>query len=200
MVPFVALFAFPWLLLAAPQRPAEPDPLVSEMRLLHAQLAALRLELARRDEDLRGLKEDMGGVKDELRGLRDRPPQPVAIPFLSGPPSSSDAVGVAKVVVFAPRVEVESLRRHDVVFLRVRRFEATGARSVAESELLPDQDAVALPLDQSGALYAVEWSTSEGHSYSLILKDGATGLPAVTVQVKPLQTQGRFLFVGFRLE
>jgi hypothetical protein len=196
----VWLVAFPWLLLAAPQRPAEPDPLVSEMRLLKAQVSALGLELGRQHEGLNELKQEVGGVRDELRGLRDRPAQPVAVAFLSGPPSSSDAVGVAKVVVFAPRVEVESLRRHDVVFLKVRRLEAAGARSVAEAELLPDQDAVALPLDQSGALYAVDWSTSEGHSYALILKDGATGLPAVTVQVKPLQTQGRFLFVGYRLD
>jgi hypothetical protein len=194
------LVVFPWLLLAAPQRAPEPDALVGEVRLLQAQVAALRVELARREEGLQELKQDMGGVKDELRGMRDRPAQPLAIPFLSGPPTSSDAVGVAKVVVFAPRVEVESLRRHDVVFLKVRRLEAASARSVSEAELLPDQDAVALPLDQSGALYAVDWSTSEGHSYSLILRDGATGLPAVTVQVKPLQSQGRFLFVGYRLD
>ena len=33
---------------------------------------------------------------------------------------------------------------------------------------------VDLPIDQSGALYLVEWSTSEGHVYNLVLRDGAT--------------------------
>ena len=45
-----------------------------------------------------------------------------------------------------------------------------------------------------------EWQTSEGHSYALVLEDGASGLPAATVQVRPQQTKGRFLFVAYRVD
>ncbi len=170
------------------------------MRRLNGQLAALRVELAQRDEGIRNLKDELAGVKEEVRGLRERPAFLVSGPFLSGPPPSSDAVGIAKVVVFAPRIEVDAQRRHDVVFLKVRRIEAGAVRPVSETELSTDQTSTDLTLDQNGALYAVEWSTSEGHNYSLVLKDGATGLPAATVQVKPLSAQGRFLFVGYRID
>lgn len=176
------------------------ETVLAEIRGLQGQVAALRFELAQRDAGLRGLKEDLASVQEELRGLRERPAGLVAAPFLAAPPPSSDTVGVAKVAVFAPRVEVDSTRRHDVVFLKVRRLEAGPARAVSETELSTDQTGVDLTLDQSGALYSVEWSTSEGYSYSLVLRDGATGLPAATVQVKPLQAQGRFLFVGYRLD
>ena len=57
-----------------------------------------------------------------------------------------------------------------------------------------------LPIDQNGALYLVEWSTTDGQSYNLVLRDGASGQPAATVPVKPLQSQGRFVFVGYRVE
>ena len=33
-----------------------------------------------------------------------------------------------------------------------------------------------------------------------LLKDGATGQTAASVQVKPQQAQGRLIFVGYRLE
>ena len=130
---------------------------------------------------------------------------PVAQPFLSGPPPSTDAVGVSKVAVFAPRVVVDSARQHDSVFLKVRRVEAGAIRAVADVELGSDQMQVDLPLDQNGALYIVDWQTSEGQTYSLLLRDGSAGTdssaqPAATVQVKPLQNQGRFLFVGYRVE
>lgn len=190
----------PLTFLLLPQAQTEPDAILTELRRLQGQLTALRLELAQREEGLRALKEDMGGLKEEVRGLRERPALLLSGPFLSGPPPSSDSVGVAKVAVFAPRLEIDASRRHDVVSLKVRRIEVGAARAVAETELSTDQTGVELPLDQSGALYAVEWTTSEGHSYNLVLKDGATGLPAATVQVKPLQAQGRFLFVGYRLD
>ena len=131
---------------------------------------------------------------------RTPPPAPIAAPFLSGPPPSSDSAGVARVAVFAPRVEVDSQRRHDTVFLRLRRIEAHAVELVAELSLSQDAVAIELPLDKSGSLYVAEWSTSEGHSYTLQLKDGASGQLAASAQVKPLQAQGRLIFVGYRLE
>jgi hypothetical protein len=66
--------------------------------------------------------------------------------------------------------------------------------------LPPDAVFADLPIDQNGALYLVEWSTTDGQSYNLVLRDGASGQPAATVPVKPLQNQGRFVFVGYRVE
>jgi len=124
----------------------------------------------------------------------------MAAPFLAGPPPSSDNVGIAKTAVLAPRIEVDASRRHDLVLLRVRRLEAEEARLVADTELGQDQTGVELPIDRSGALYVVDWSTTDGQAYTLQLKDGATELAAAVVQVKPFQASGRFVFVGYRLE
>jgi hypothetical protein len=135
------------------------------------------------------------GVTD----LRSRPVTPPSGPFMAAPPPSSDAVGVAKTVVFAPRIEVDTIRRRDLVSLKLRRVEAGGARLIAEKELGNDEG-VDLPIDQNGALYIVEWSTTEGQTYNLLLRDGTSGQTAATAQVKVLQTQGRFLFVGYRTE
>jgi hypothetical protein len=107
---------------------------------------------------------------------------------------------VARTAVFAPRVEVESFLRHDSVYLKLRRVEAGLVRTVGELEITPDAPGVDLPLDQSGALYLVEWSTSEGHVYNLVLRDGASGQPAASVPVKEKQSEGRFVLVGYRVE
>jgi hypothetical protein len=187
-----------------------PGVLADEVTDLRGEVGRLRGELARletarreREDAIAGMRQDVRLLSENLDSLRDNLKDrlvPVAGPFLAAPPPSSDSVGVAKFAVFAPRLEAESPRRRDTVFLKVRRIEAAGIRTVAELELGSDQPTVDIPLDQSGALYLMEWSTSEGHSYSLVLKDGASGLPAATVQVKPLQAQGRFLFVGYRVE
>jgi hypothetical protein len=71
---------------------------------------------------------------------------------------------------------------------------------VAEVELTSDAPSVDLPLDQNGALYLVEWLTAEGQTYNLVLRDGASGQPAASAPVKALQAQGRFVFVGYRVE
>ena len=109
-------------------------------------------------------------------------------------------MGVAKVAVFAPRLEAEAQRRRDIVFLKVRRVETGLVRLVAELELPADQPGVDLPIDQSGALYIVDWTTSDGNAYGLQLKDGTSAQVVATVQVKQLQSQGRFIFVGYRVE
>jgi hypothetical protein len=145
------------------------------------------------------VREELAATREDLRELKDRP-QPVAAPFLAAPPPSSDRLGVARTAVFAPRVEVESFLRHDTVTLKVRRVEAGAVRTVADVELTPDASGVDLPIDQSGALYVVEWSTSEGHAYNLVLRDGASGQPAASVPVKEKQSEGRFVLVGYRLE
>ena len=85
------------------------------------------------------------------------------------------------------------------MFLRVKRVEPGRLQPVGDAELGNDGVAV-LPIDQNGALYVVDWSTSEGHTYDLVLRDGASGQPAATVQVRPLQSQGRFVFVGYRFD
>jgi hypothetical protein len=107
---------------------------------------------------------------------------------------------VARGAVFAPRIEVDSFLRHDTVVLKLRRVEASAVRPVAEVQLDPDENGVDLPIDQSGALYIVEWSTSEGHVYNLVLRDGASGQPAASVPVKEKQNEGRFVLVGYRVE
>jgi len=188
-------------LAAAPAAAQEVPTLAREVSRLRGEVALLQSQVLRRDEALEGIRKDMRSLAEEVGGLKDRlAPPTLSGPFLAAPPPSSDSVGVAKVAVFAPRVEVDSARRHDLVTLRVKRIEAGGAKAVGETELGTDQLGVDVPIDQSGALYVVDWSTSEGLSYSLLLKDGASGQTAATVQVKPLQNEGRFIFAGYRLD
>jgi hypothetical protein len=124
----------------------------------------------------------------------------VAAAYLAAPPLPSDRLGAAKTAVFAPRVEVESFLRHDTVLIKLKRVEASAIRTVAELELTPDLSGIDLPLDESGALYVVDWSTSEGHFFNLVLRDGASGLLAASCPVKEKQSEGRFALVGYRVE
>jgi hypothetical protein len=191
------MLALALLLLLPP--PQEESALRSEVVRLQTELALLRDTQKVRDEFLETVRHELVGVRDDVREMRERP-QPVAAPFLAGPPASSDKLGVARGAVFAPRIEVDSFLRHDTVALKLRRVEASAVRTVAEVELAPDENGVDLPIDQSGALYLVEWSTSEGHVYNLVLRDGASGQPAASVPVKEKQNEGRFVLVGYRVE
>jgi hypothetical protein len=191
------LVALPLSLLLAQRA----EDLGGELVRLRFQVASLELLLRQREARIETLSTDLTGMKDELLTLRERLATPVANTFLSGPPPSSDTAGVAPVAVFAPRVAVsQTARRHDTVFLKLRRIEANASRSLGDTQLESSEDDVELPIDQSGGLYVVDWSTTEGHEYDLILRDGATGQAAATVHVKQLQNQGRFLFVGYRLD
>jgi hypothetical protein len=190
------------LLAVAP--PAAGDDRLDE---LQAQVGRLRAQVVAVDGMVRAREQGLGEMQGQIRQmsedvaqLKAPAPLPMAGPFLAGAPPSSDSAGVSKVAVFAPKVEVDSTRRHDTVFLKLRRIEADGVKLVGETELGQDTTGIDLPLDRSGALFVVEWSTTEGHSYNLLLKDGATGQTAASVQVKPLQSQGRLIFVGYRLE
>jgi hypothetical protein len=189
--------AFALLLLLGPVQDA--DALRSEVTRLQSEVALLRGALSERDSLLGTVREELAGTRADLRELRDRP-QPVAAPFLASPPAGSDRLGVAKGAVLAPRIEVESFLRHDTVLLKLRRVEAAAVRTVAEVELTPDASGVDLPIDQSGALYLVEWTTSEGHLYNLVLRDGASGQLAASVPVKEKQSEGRFAFVAYRVD
>jgi len=191
------MLALALLLLLPPAQ--EADALRSEVVRLQTELALLKDSQRLRDAFLEKVGQELVGVRDDLRELRERP-QPVAAPFLAAPPAGSDRLGVAKGAVFAPRVEVDSFLRHDTVVLKLRRVEAAAVRTLAEVELTPDANGVDLPIDQSGALYLVEWSTSEGHVYNLVLRDGASGQPAASVPVKEKQSEGRFVLVGYRVE
>jgi hypothetical protein len=198
------MIALALLLLLAGAKPLLPpvqeaDALRSEVSRLQSEVALLQGSLRERDELLGTVRQELAGVREDLRELRDRP-QPVAAPFLAAPPAGSDKLGVAKGAVLAPRVEVDSFLRHDTVVLKLRRVEASAVRTVAEVELTPDAAGVDLPIDQSGALYLVEWSTSEGHVYNLVLRDGASGQPAASVPVKEKQNEGRFVLVGYRVD
>ncbi len=195
------MLALALLLLAPAQDPgAEMGAMIGEVRRLRAEVSTLRIELFQRTDALLAMKNDLGALREEVRSARERGGASVSAPFLSGPPVPSDLLGVAKTAVFAPRLEVDSPRRHDTVTLRVKRIEAGAIHKVAEVELTADAQAVDIPLDQNGALYLVEWSTAEGQVYNLILKDGASGQPAASAPVKALQAQGRFVFVGYRVE
>jgi hypothetical protein len=187
------------LLLAAQEPSAEVTALRAVVERLQGKVAALETRARQRDDDLDGMKGDLKLVEAGVTELRSRPVTPPSGPFMAGPPPSSDAVGVAKTVVFAPRIEVDTPKRRDIVSVKLRRVEAGGARLIAERELANDEG-LELPIDQNGALYIVEWSTTEGQTYGLLLRDGTSGQTAATAQVKVLQTQGRFLFVGDRAE
>ena len=177
----------------------EAGALRAEVNNLKGEVALLQGALRERDTLLGTVREELAGAREDLRELKDRP-QPVAAPFLAAPPPSSDKLGVAKTALLAPRVEVDSFLRHDTVLLKLRRVEAGAVRTVAEVELTPDAGGVDLPIDQSGTLYLVEWSTSEGHLYNLVLRDGASGQPAASVPVREKQSEGRFVFVGYRVD
>jgi hypothetical protein len=198
------MIALALLLLLAGAKPLLPpaqgmEALRPEVSRLELEVTRLKGSLAERDALLDTVREELAGVREDLRELRDRP-QPVAAPFLAAPPAGSDKLGVAKGAVFAPRVEVESFLRHDTVVLKLRRVEAGAVRTLAEVELTPDASGVDLPIDQNGALYLVEWSTSEGHAYNLVLRDGASGQPAASVPVRERQSEGRFALVGYRVD
>ena len=190
------------LSLASPVLAATDEVTVlrAELGRLRGDISALESEKKRWETGVSELRESMKAVTEGVDVLRDRVATPVAAPFLSAPPPSSDTVGVAKVAVFAPRVEAEAQRRRDIVFLKLKRVEAGQVKLVAEVELPADQAGVDLPLDQNGALYIVEWATSDGNAFNLQLKDGTSALTAAFVQVKNLQSQGRFIFVGYRVE
>lgn len=192
------MLALALFLLTAPTQ--EAQALLSEISRLKSEVAVLTESVRERDTLIGAVREDMTAVREEVKALRERPPQQVATGFLAAPPTGSDRLGVAKTAVFAPRVEVDSALRHDTVTLKLRRVESGAVRTVAELELTPDLNGIDLPLDQSGALFLVEWSTSEGHVYNLVLRDGASGQPAASVPVKEKQSDGRFAFVGYRLE
>jgi hypothetical protein len=187
-------------LLAAQGAPDFSAQLAGELAFLRGQVLFLQTQVQQRDEAMANMKTEMHSISEAVGGLRDRVASPLAGPFLEGPPPSSDSVGVAKVAVFAPKVEVDASQRHDVVLLKVRRIEAGAIRAVGEVELGTDVNSVDLPLDQNGALYVVDWSTSEGYNYSLILRDGASHQSAATVMVKQLQNEGHFILVGYRID
>jgi hypothetical protein len=197
------LAALTILALAGPQgsrSDAEGSMALAEIRGLQVQVAALHHELQIRGEAVESMKKDLGALGEEVGALRDRTTSSVAGPFLSGPPASSDSVGVAKVAVFAPRLEIDATRRHDLLSVRLRRVEPGAVRVIGDLDFTSDQLGLDLPVDQNGALYLLEWSTSEGQAYTLSLRDGASGQTAAVVQVKPLQSKGRFIFVGYRVE
>jgi hypothetical protein len=187
--------------LVAPQTPApapEISALQAELQRLQSSVTALETKLRQRDDALDALTADLKTVQAGVTDLRSRPVTPPSGPFMAAPPPSSDAVGVAKTVVFAPRVEADTLKRRDLVILKVRRVDASGVQLIGEREL--GEEAVDLPIDQNGALYIVDWSTTEGPTYNLVLRDGTNSLTAATAQVRVQQTQGKFIFVGYRAE
>jgi hypothetical protein len=187
------------MLLAPQAPPPEDSALRAEVERLQSTVKSLETKARARDDALDALKADLKAVEGGVVELRSRPVTPPSGPFMAAPPPSSDAVGVAKTVVFAPRIEVDTLKRRDLVILKVRRVEASGVQLVGEKELA-SEEGVDLPIDQNGALYIVDWSTTEGQAYNLLLRDGTSGQTAATAQVRLQQTQGKFIFVGYRAE
>lgn len=177
------------------------EAMLGEINRLRGRVIFLEDQLKQRDEMLAGMGKDLKSLADALGDVKERlGPAPLGGPFLQSPPSPSDSVGVAKQLVLQPRLEIDSAVRHDLVQLKLKRIETSGVRLVAELELGTDVLGVDLPIDQNGAVYALEWSTSEGFNYNLVLRDSATGRSAALVQVKQLQNFGRILFVGYRLD
>lgn len=188
------------LVLLAPQegRPVDLTPVMAELRGLRQQVTLLEQAVRQRDAALGDVRTQMQALGSELAEVKERSVPPLSSPFMGGPPLASDAVGVAKAVVFAPRLEGDNVRRRDLVKVRVRRVEPGGFRPVGEVEL-GQEGTVDLPLDQNGALYVADWSTGDGQTFTLVLRDGASLQEAATVKVRPEQAEGHFLFVGYRL-
>lgn len=193
------LLPFALAALFAPQTPS-PDvsALQAELERLQRKVASLETTARQRDDALDAMKTDLKAVEAGVADLRARPVTPPSGPFMAAPPPSSDAVGVAKTVVFAPRIEADTLKRRDLVTLKVRRVDAGGVQLIGEREL--GEEGVEIPIDQNGALYIVDWSTTEGPTYNLVLRDGTSSQTAATAQVGIRQTQGKFIFVGYRAE
>jgi hypothetical protein len=185
------------LLLAGPQ---DSQALRAEVDRLEARVATLGAEVLERDELLGSVREELRAVRAEVRKLSERTPRGPAATFLGGPANGSDRFGVARVAVFAPRIEVESPVRHDTIYLTLKRVETSALRTIAEVELTPDLGGVDLPLDENGGLYLVEWETTEGQVYNLVLRDGASLQPAASVAIREYESKGLFVFVGYRVE
>mgnify|MGYP001829095662 FL=1 len=188
------------LLLLGGVLPAAAQSERAEVDRLQREVARLESAVLERDEVLDDVRGQIRAVREDVREVREHPPRDLAAAFLSSPANGSDRMGVARAAVFAPRVEVDSAVRHDTVYLTVKRIEPTAVTTVAEVELTSDLDGIDLPLDDSGALYVVDWETSEGHVYKLVLRDGASDQPAASVAVHEYQGRGRFAFVGYRVE
>ncbi len=185
-------------LLAPPAPTSDESALRAELERMQSKVSALETKVRERDETLDDVKGGLKAVEAGVAELRSRPVTPPSGPFMAAPPPSSDAVGVAKTVVFAPRIEADTLKRRDLVILKVRRVDASGVQLIGEREL--GEEGVDLPIDQNGALYIVDWSTTEGPTYNLVLRDGTSSQTAATAQVRVQQTQGKFIFVGYRAE
>ncbi|MBI2299016.1 MAG: hypothetical protein HYU66_08755 [Armatimonadetes bacterium] len=172
------------------------------LRGLRGEVAVLHATVARQGDLLAGLA---AALEEQRRLLLERAtpesaPADPALAFLTGAPAASDSAGVARAVVFEPRVVSDQPRRHDLVNLRLRRVEAQRSATLAELELGGDQAGAPLPLDRNGALYIVEWAASEGQTFTLVLRDGLTGATAAQVKVTAAQARGAFVFVGYRLD
>lgn len=189
------------VILLAPQegRPVDLAPVVAEMRGLREQVALLEVALRQREAALGEMQTQLRALGSELAEVKDRTAPPPSSAFMGGPPLASDAVGVARAVVFAPRLEGDNVRRRDLVRVRVRRVEPGGFRPVGEVELGQD-GTIDLPIDQNGALYVADWATGDGQTFTLVLRDGASLQEAASVKVRPEQAQGHFFFVGYRLQ
>ena len=134
-----------------------------------------------------------------LAEVKERSVPPPSSPFISGPPAPSDAVGVAKAVVFAPRLEATTSGGGTWSRSACAAWSRAGSAPSARSSWAQD-GFVDLPIDQNGALYVADWSTGDGQTFALILRDGATGQEAASAKVKPEQSEGLFFFVGYRLK
>jgi hypothetical protein len=185
MVPWATTLLF----LASPAFAADSDS---------KELEKLRDQLREVDTSIQTMQKELGR---EIAYVRERFSLVIATSFLTSPPPSSDSVGVARVPVFGPRLEADTSRHRDSLNVRIKRVEASGMRVIgADLEVTSGQPSVPLPVDQNGALYVVEWWTSEGFNYPVQIRDGATEQPVATVQVRPQQNKGRFLYVGYRLD
>lgn len=176
-----------------------------DLRRLRGELHTLSAALEQRDKTLSAMQAELAKAGADLAAMRANLRELAALPvtanaFLVSPPQGADALGVAKAMLFEPRLQLESARRHDTLFVKLRRIEPDTIVLLADLELGASDSLLTLPIDRNGALYAVEWSTEEGFTFTLSLQDGASEQTAASVQVRPLLNRGRFLFVGARLE
>jgi hypothetical protein len=172
----------------------------SDVSRLEGEVRSLRDKIGEKEGVIRTMTDEAQATSREVAELRGRLETLVAGPFLASPPPGSDTAGVAKHAVFAPQIDVDLAQRHDLFSFVLRRIGPIDVSTLASFDLVSDQDKVAVPIDRNGALYVLDWVTSEGYNSTLVLRDGATGQAAATVQIRPQQRSGRFIFVGYNVE
>ena len=186
------------VLLAAEER-AGHAAVLAEMREMRQQIALLEIALRERARVLDLMAGQVRAVQSDVADIKGGRCRRPARSWAGRRPRRTRS-GSRRRSCSRRALEADNTRRRDLVKIRVRRLEASGSRPVGGEVELGADGFVDLPIDQNGGLYVADWSTTDGQTFTLILRDGATGQEAASAKITTLQSQGSFLFVGYRLD